>query len=269
MIKLIATDMDGSLLDSQKRFPPRFFETMDALQQQGVVFVAATGRSYPKQRVDFAPAATEPYFLCDNGALLMHRDEVLFSDWIAPEELNRMVDVLDALPEVEAVFCGEQGAWHHPVGGAFDRHLKSYFIDHHEVEDLHDLPDRILKIAVCDLRGSAGHSYPVMEKAFGERFNVVVSGPLWMDVMNKGINKGQTLAFLQRQLGIAPEETVAFGDYYNDVEMLGQAEYSFVMENAGDDMKRHGNFIAPHHDEYGVQQVLEQILQSGKPLLCK
>lgn len=265
MIKLIATDMDGSLLDSQKRFPPRFFETMDALQRKGVVFVAATGRSYPKQRLDFAPAQTEPYFLCDNGAFLVHQEQTLFADWMDAAALNEMVDVLNTFEQVEPVFCGERGAWHRPVSGEFERHLKSYFIQDHVVEDLHDIPDRILKVAVLDLQGSAAHSYPVMQEVFGDRFNVVVSGELWMDVMNRGISKGKALALLQEQLGITPEETAAFGDYYNDIELLGRAKYSYVMENAQEDMKQHGNFIAPSNDEYGVQQVLEQILEHGNP----
>ena len=87
---------------------------------------------------------------------------------------------------------------------------------------------------------------------------MAVSGDHWMDIMNQGVNKGSALQKLQKKLGITPEETMAFGDYYNDVEMLQQAAYSFVMENANPDLRPFGRYLAKSNREYGVAQAIRQ-----------
>ncbi len=268
MIKMIATDMDGSLLDEQKHFPPHFFETMEALQQHGIAFVAATGRSYPKQREEFAPAITKPYFLCDNGAFLLHDGEVLFADVLDRTFLLEIEAALGTVSGAHAVYCGEEHAWQHPIEGPFTPYLRSYYATYQAIQSVDDIQDDILKVAVCDVQGAATNSYPVLHGVLGDRLHCVVSGEVWVDIMNNGINKGKTLAFLQEKLNITPDETVCFGDYYNDIELLGQATHSFVMQNANEDMKQHGRYVAPPNTTFGVQQILSEILDylEGKPV---
>ena len=93
---------------------------------------------------------------------------------------------------------------------------------------------------------------------------MVVSGPYWVDVMLKGVSKGTAVAFLQKKLGISREETMAFGDFYNDVEMLQQAEYSFVMENAEEKMKQYGNYTAPKNTDNGVMRMIQKFIFEGE-----
>ena len=64
-----------------------------------------------------------------------------------------------------------------------------------------------------------------------------------MDIMVPGVNKGKALAQVQQLLFVRPDETLAFGDYYNDVELLQQAGYGYVMKNAADGMKKHAKLI--------------------------
>lgn len=89
---------------------------------------------------------------------------------------------------------------------------------------------------------------------------VVVSGELWVDINNKGVNKGYALEQIQKDENISFEETMVFGDFYNDIEMLQKAYYSFVMENANEDMKQYGNFIAKSNRENGVIQAINQYI---------
>ncbi len=257
-VRLIASDMDGSLLNDKKEFPPRFWEDLQALDQKGIPFVAASGRSYPKQRRDFQQAPDSAWFICDNGALVMHQDAVCFSDCLDAEGVHQIIDEMAKIPDILPVLCGVQGAWHTPCPEAFRPHLTSYYINDHIVEDLHTVTDRILKIAICDLRGSANNSYPTLCPSFDARYNLVLSGPLWMDIMNRSVNKGRALRFIQEKLGVSREETMAFGDFYNDVELLQQASMSYVMENANDDMKQYGKFVAPSNNEFGVMQVIHR-----------
>ena len=119
-----------------------------------------------------------------------------------------------------------------------------------------------MKVAICDLAGSAQNAYPVLSRALGEELNIVVSGEFWLDAMNPDTNKGAALDFLQQSLGVTPAQTMAFGDYYNDIELLARAEYSFVMENANEDMRRYGRFLAESNDRHGVTRAIRRLLFS-------
>ena len=94
---------------------------------------------------------------------------------------------------------------------------------------------------------------------------VVVSSPHWMDIMSEGVNKGVALGQLQRELGVTPEQTVVFGDYLNDLEMLAAAPYSFAMANAHPDVIEVARFLAPANHEHGVVRVIEQLLEQSRP----
>ena len=91
-----------------------------------------------------------------------------------------------------------------------------------------------------------------------DELNIVVSGDVWLDAMNPTTNKGTALRFLQHLLGITPDETMAFGDFYNDIEMLKRSSYSFVMKNANDDMQRYGKYLAESNDHSGVTKAIRQ-----------
>ena len=102
-------------------------------------------------------------------------------------------------------------------------------------------------------------------KRWGKKMNVVVSGKCWVDCANKGANKGSALRHFQEEYGITPDETLAFGDNLNDIEMLKRASLCFAVENARDEVKEAANFVAPSYKEDGVLQVLKAVL-SGE--LC-
>ena len=77
---------------------------------------------------------------------------------------------------------------------------------------------------------------------------------------------GAALAHLQKELGISPDETMAFGDYYNDAGFLARASYSFVMENADEEMRKYGNFTAPPNTQYGVIRTIRRYVLEGETL---
>lgn len=256
MIKLIASDMDGTLLDEQKRIPEGFFSAVKQLKKNNITFVAASGRSYPKMEADFKQALEDIYFICDNGALIMYQGKMLHTDCLDSTAVKEVICTCQNLSDVLLVLCGTEGAWHLPCPPQFKEHLESYYIRDHVVEDLLSVEDGIFKIAICDLQGSANHSYPLLNQVFGRDYHVVVSGEIWMDVMQNGVNKGSAMKIIQQLVGAEPENSMAFGDFYNDVEMLRLAKYSYVMENANLDMRQYGNYLAPGNQENGVMRVI-------------
>lgn len=265
MIRLIASDMDGTLLTAEKRFPPGFFEMLGELDARGITFAVCSGRPYSTLRVMFADAPVQPAFICDNGAFVVEHGIRVFVSVIDSALAREVLDFTDALdPEVYTVVCGVKGTYIRCAPSALRR--DTLHADTVQIGRGSEISDEIFKIAVCDPRGVATATYPALCERFDGRLTVVHSGPLYADVMNAGITKGGALEHLQKTLGVSPDETMAFGDYYNDVSFLSRASYSYVMENADEAMRRCGNFIAPSNDEYGVAQVIRRFVLGNEKL---
>ena len=96
---------------------------------------------------------------------------------------------------------------------------------------------------------------------WSKTMNIAVSGKCWLDCTNQGGNKGSALQHFQEAYKISPDETLAFGDNINDIEMLKRASHSFAVENAREEVKEAANFIAPSYKEDGVLQVLKAVLR--------
>ncbi len=267
MIKLIITDMDGTLLDDKKHLPAEFPQILRRLRDRGIQFAVGSGRSYPILRQDFAEYLGELYFICDNGSILLKDDQIQYSSPFSRELTLEISEVCRSIQGIVPVLCGKKSAYHTPCPQEYEGALRSYYNQEHILSDLREfasVEDEILKFAIFDPQGGANHSYPVLNQLFSDRCNVVVSGPYWVDVMLKGVSKGTAVAFLQKKLGISREETMAFGDFYNDVEMLQQAEYSFVMENAEEKMKQYGNYTAPKNTDNGVMRMIQKFIFEGE-----
>jgi len=87
-----------------------------------------------------------------------------------------------------------------------------------------------------------------------------VSAKIWLDVMNAEASKGAAIKHLQNTLGFTYEQTMSFGDYLNDLEMLKESYHSYAMENAHPKLKEIARFSAPSNVDAGVFQVLEKLL---------
>lgn len=257
MIKLIATDMDGTLLDENGKLPKDFLPMLDKLMENDVKFVIASGRPYSSLYKIFKPISDKLQFICDNGAFVVENKQVLSIDVIDKHRVNDIIKTCMEIPNIGITLGGTKGIYQNPCSEVFERERIKYYTNSIVVEDLCTIDDDIFKIAICDLSGSAENSYKILAPKFSDELNVVVSGEIWLDIMNKDVNKGNALEKIQKDLNISYEETMVFGDFYNDVEMLQKAHYSFVMENANEDMKKHGNFTAKSNRENGVVRAIE------------
>ena len=97
-------------------------------------------------------------------------------------------------------------------------------------------------------------------KKYGDKVRMAVSGDTWLDIIPLEANKGLAVKELQESLNIRPEETIAFGDQLNDLEMLGRAYYSYAVGNAREEVKKAARFQADRNDRNGVLKVLKEIL---------
>jgi len=262
MIKLIASDMDGTLLTTDKRLPVDFTDVVRALYKKGVSFCIASGRQYASLRRDLEDLVGELIFIAENGALIMEHDEQLFIDPLDACDLPHIVRAAEGLERVYPVVCRSDAALVDKTASeAFVTELRMYYEQTFVVDDLAgacaDFHD-VCKVAFYDAGDAATHLLPVLKQRLGGDHSVILSGANWVDVMKPGVNKGRAMRMLQQIKGISPDESMAFGDYLNDLELLESVTESYAMENALEELKAIARHIAPPNDEDGVMRVVKE-----------
>lgn len=259
MIKLIASDLDGTLLDDKKRLPGDFFEVLVRLGERGIHFAVSSGRTFGAVGHLFPEEYRRKMdFICDNGACLLLGGKLKKVYALERGVFEALVTACEEIGDMRILVCAESGTYHLSYDSEFDAEVARFYENHIVTTDLLSIDETIYKIAVCDQRGTMEHGKPALDAIFGDRLNVQASGRIWMDVMASGVNKGAALAGLQDLLGVTREETMAFGDYFNDVEMLNAAGWSFCMENGHEDVKRLCRYIAENNNAGGVTRAIRQ-----------
>ena len=261
MIKLIATDMDGTLLDENGHLPEGFTDILDRLRAKNIKLVVASGRPYYTLQTNFGPIGRYLSYICENGALVVDNNEIIYESKIDNDIVTELINSSKEIDGNVTILCSAKSAY---IEECSDEHLteiKKYYTNLELVSDLAEVSDDIVKVTLCNLQNSSENLNTIFKPKFGDKLNVVGSGEIWIDISNKGVNKGFALKNLMETDNISKEETMVLGDYYNDIEMLQQAEYSFVMENAPEDMKQYGKYIAASNVEHGVlRAILEYAL---------
>ena len=269
-IRLIACDMDGTLLNDKKQFPPDLGEIVAELNRRGVRFTTASGRSYASQIQSFTKllgkeTAEKMDYICDNGAFIVEGGKVVTIHEMDWGFLRELLKACEGVEDIMILFCGVNGTYHLPYTPIFEQKAHSYYVNNVEVQDLANIDDVIFKVAICDLRGPENNVYKKLAPLFGETMSLQISGVEWVDVMNPGINKGVALKDLRDRLDIAFEETMAFGDFFNDVGLLENAGCSFVMANSHPEMFRKGRYVAKSNNECGVTDAIRRYVLDGEP----
>jgi HAD superfamily hydrolase (TIGR01484 family) len=106
------------------------------------------------------------------------------------------------------------------------------------INKLEDITEPIVKISVYEKKGIVENSGNYFLNNWQDRVKCTVSGFGWLDFVNPLVNKGSSLQYLMNTFSIGKDATYAFGDNYNDIEMLQSVQYGYVMENAVEDIKR-------------------------------
>lgn len=261
-IKLIATDMDGTLLNGKGLVSIRFFELFQKLKQHDITFVAASGRQYFSIIDKLTDITNDITIIAENGAFTKKQDKELLLIDLKNHEVEKLVLLLRTFNDIEIILCGKKEAYIESKNLEFEKYLKEYYSKYKKVDDLTKIyNDNFLKIAVYCKHGSETQIYPHV-KHLENDFQVKVSGEVWLDLSHQNANKGFALSKLQESLGIKKEETLVFGDYNNDLEMFNQAAIRIAVENAHPNIKKIATHITKSNNEQGVEIILEQLLAS-------
>ena len=270
-LRLVAVDMDGTLLDDDKNFPERLPELLDIMDERGIVFAPSSGRQ-AWTLLDMFPGRPGMTVIDENGAIVMKAGKEVSSSPIDHETLHRAIDMVrDAVAtgiNGGLVMCGKQCAYVERTDDLFVDGVLPYYhrtkriADQHEIIDMIDsgeIDDDIVKLAVMCLDPVG----PLAEATLAncaDTHQYAVSGDNWADLQIRGVDKGDAVLALQDALGVTPAQTAAFGDFHNDISMFKYADWSFAMANAHADVVAEARYIAPSNNEDGVGQVVRTLI---------
>ncbi|SHM47560.1 hypothetical protein SAMN02746066_02121 [Anaerosporobacter mobilis DSM 15930] len=258
-IQLIASDLDGTLLhNGAQEVSKEIITYIEELISHGILFAAASGRQYANLRRLFAPVRDDIAYICENGALVMYQDQVISESYIdRTTGLQLMEDIIEK-GACELLLSGQSTAYVQPKNPYF-----AYFLKHivHNnvtiVDDFHTVKEPFYKISICEEAGVAKNSGPFFIDKWGSALKTTISGFEWLDFTHPDTNKGGALLSLCKHLQITPDHVMAFGDNYNDIEMLTTAKYGYAMEGAADDIKR----LTPYHTA-SVERTIQDFLKT-------
>ena len=261
MRRIIFSDVDGTLLNSGHRISDNTLKAVERIQEDGNIFVIISGRSplgiYPILRRYGLRCPVITY----SGALIQDEDGKVLAHWgIAKEEAEEMIS-----------FIGN---------GHFDLSLSIFSYDEWFVSDRNDprvmeeeriveaeaeegtldsvSADEVSKLfCICNPSETAA-----IERELGERFpgfSIVRSDDYLIEIMSKGVSKAKAARWLCGKLGAETGDAVAFGDYYNDEEMLRTVGHGFLMGNAPDPLKERIPLHTDDNDHDGIYKALEEM----------
>ncbi len=274
-VKMIAFDLDGTLFDDRKRLPQENIAALKAADDAGILLVPATGRILQGLPDQLLELGLFRYFIFANGASVydLETETQLFSACIPPELAVRICEHMDTLPVLYDCYRGE---WGYMTQWMYEA-APDFFALEPEILKL----VRRLRKSVPELKENIREVDVPLEKLqmyfrpeqMAERERQLLELPrLFPEIAatsslknNIEINsikagKGRALLELCAQLGIAPEDTVAFGDGLNDADMLEAAGYGAAMENAADAVKQKADAVIENNNDAGVGKEIFRLL---------
>ncbi|MCD8011690.1 MAG: Cof-type HAD-IIB family hydrolase [Lachnospiraceae bacterium] len=261
MIKLVVSDVDGTLVpDGSSRIDPEIFDVILELKKRGITFVVASGRQYESIHRLLEPVADDVIFIAENGGKVMRRGQMLSVEYMDPDVAKELIIFLRRLPECELMLATPDYTWLETKDEEFaDWMINGYKFHLKRTDDVLPLYDQVIKIAAYRKNGVQPFIDKIKEQ-FQNRLNIMMSGNMWADCMGKTTDKGNALSKIQQQLGITPDETMAFGDNCNDMQMLDRAVWSYAVANAHSHLKKAARYVAPPCSENGVLRTIREQL---------
>ena len=273
-IRVIATDMDGTLLDPKGQLDlPRLEKILDKLDQCDIRFVIATGNEVHRMRQLLGHLAERVVLVVANGARIFENNELIQAQtWD-----DAMVD--RALAHFKGRECQDQFVVT-AMNGGFVKEGTVFteldkFMTPEMIEKLYqrmnfvdefdpNLFGGVLKMSMVVGEERLDSVLQEINDLFDGHVRAVSSGYGCIDILQDGIHKAWGLVELLKRWNLKPEQIMAFGDSENDIEMLELAGISYAMENAEEAVKRVATKVAPANSQAGVYQVLENWLERGE-----
>jgi Cof subfamily protein (haloacid dehalogenase superfamily) len=253
MSKIVFFDIDGTLLDHEKKLPVKTKEAVKQLKENGVFVAIATGRA-PFMFEHLRNELDIDSYVSYNGQYVVFENEVIYTNPLHTEELDRL--------------HSNANSYGHPIVFMNEKTMKSNVPHHYYIEKSMDS----LKLAHPELDATFYHNKDILQSLlFVEEkeehlysdeyphFQFVRWHPYSVDVMPKGGSKAEGIKKLIDRLGFKLEDVYAFGDGLNDMEMLQAVGTAVAMGNAVSELKQHATLITKDVDQDGIWHGLKEL----------
>lgn len=266
MYKLIALDMDGTLLREDGSISERTKSAIQQARQKGVKVVLASGRpieGLERYLTELGLTTNDDYALSYNGALIKNvgTRENICSQLISGKDLHDVYALSQHVGVNTHAFSAEMGLIS-PKLSHYTEHERDIngipltLIDFNELSEDHP----IIKVMLVDEPEILSPGVEQLPVDYYDRFTVVRSAPFFLEILNKNSNKGNGVAMLADYLGIKAEEVICVGDAGNDAHMLEYAGLSVAMGNAFDEIKAIADYVTHSNEDDGVAHVIEKFI---------
>ncbi len=276
-IRLLALDIDGTLLTSDRDVSPRTRAALSAARAAGVRLLLVTGRRLPSARRIARDLGGEIPLVLHNGALVVEGEELLRSRRLPLAAARDAVELGLALDAEPVLHCGALGEGRIVVREAARPSLLVRFYLERAADDVTAVSDLVAALEKEEpiqvmFGGTRAEMDPVREalearlrgRARVEQSVYPASDRAILEVLERTVGKAEAVAFLQERWGISAAETLAVGDNWSDREMIARAGKGFVMGNADPDLRRMGWPVLPTNDEDGLAEAVETHVLGGK-----
>lgn len=267
MIKLIAIDIDGTLLNSHHQLTDEVKVALKKAEEKGVKIVLCTGRPLTGvqdliEELDLF--GENDYVVTYNGSLIqktktkeiVSKFELTYDDYLAIDTLARKLNVHLHTETADTMYTSNRDISRYTV-------LESYLVNmplKFRTQDEMNAELNILKMMMIDEPEILERIPPLIPAEFYEQYTIVKSAPYFLEFLNKKVNKGAAVKRLAEQLNIQPSEVMALGDNENDLPMIEYAGIGIAMANATENVKKAASFITTSNDEHGVAVAIEKFV---------
>lgn len=258
-VKTIISDLDGTLLGSDKKLDAGIFPIIEELEKRGVSFVAASGRQYNNMKLLFAPIIDKIPLVCENGSQIVKNGETIYECNIPRKLSFELIADLLAVPGAETIVSSERRLYTLADRQEFIAYMNDFLQPKiSEIENYELVDGNINKISIWWQNGIPEKEEKWFHEKYDELLQVVDGGNGWLDFTMKGVDKGTALQELAKLEGFSLEEALCFGDSENDVAMFHECGISYAMATGREHVKAEADYICTD-----VSEVLRGFLKIG------
>lgn len=257
--KLVALDIDGTLLDSQGKLPLKHKAVIKQAMDAGIYVVLATGRYHMQTEWIINELDYRGILVSNDGAVTINAQTgKVISENSFP--VNDVAQFIKACRErsLHCAVCTAFDYYVESVDEAHEEHYHRYGIRYTFHDDLLTLSDSVMKFTISEPEKIGGWQ----DTSLPENLRVKTDAPHFKEYVHSKASKTNALSQVLRSMSIEPAEMIAIGDFYNDVDMLEYAGIGIAMGNAPDEVKDLAYDVTRSNDEDGVYYALHKYLFS-------
>lgn len=262
LIRLIASDMDGTLLDEHGEIPPETYDLILALREKGVHFAASSGRRFDRLCQFFAPVRDKMDFVAANGAQVYVDGELVDREVFSHLGIRRLAKTVGKFESLHMALFDDEKSF---LLDDEDKFVREIDKDLPNAERIWYLPEpdvSILKISIyCEDGHVMDYAY-ALSRELGDEFLFAPSGTHWIDALQRGVNKATGIEQVMAHHGITRDEVMAFGDSMNDYEIIRFVGTGCAMANGRPALKAVANRVIGYNYDQAVQGEMRKLLES-------